>query len=368
MLAELYDVAVNRDPPFSYPEADERTKQILVGRGAEEYRRGFQTILLAAMQNSMMTAIIGPPGSGKTQFIHHLEYVANDLGQYRGAVIILRPSGATLTVEGLLQHIAQDEKFQKRAGEAGVPFDWLQAEGKERLARAINEAIAKMRHHFKDNSVGVILAVDNVDEHLRLITASGDPERSRVEIQRFLGVLRLLLSEIRGLCILLALTEDGYNGVAGIIAADQSLGRRFMVAQGQGGRPLTLRKFQEDEAYDLVAAHLEEWAKRNELTLPNPRAAQAGGKNLFPFTPGAVKLFWKAGQYPGFISLACKMALLHRVLGDRVPETEEAALISDSYAGEVLTKYAAMFPNFEAVREEVNRLPRRSIAPDSLAT
>jgi hypothetical protein len=353
MFDRIYDIAVNHDPPFSYPEADERTKQILVGQGAQEYRREFQAILVAAMQQSMMTAIIGPPGSGKTQFIHHLEWKTNDLGEYRGVVIVLKPAGNPLTVDGLLQYIAQDERFQHKATEAGVPFDWLQPGTKERMARSINEAIARMRSHHGDNTIGILLAVDNVDEHLRLLAASGDPGAARRQIQAFLGVLRLLLSEVRGLCILLALTEDGYNGIAGIIAEDQSLNRRFMVPQGPGGQPFTLRRFEEEEAYDLVAAHLDNWAKRNGITPPAPKAARAGERNLFPFTPDAVELFWRAALYPGLISQGCKMALIHKVLSGRLPRTEEEALVGRGDAAQVLLKYNSMFPNFEAVRDEI---------------
>ncbi len=354
-VAELYDIALNRDPPFAYPEADERTKEILVGRSAEEFRRQFQAIFTAAMQQPIMTAIIGKPGSGKTQFIHHFEWKANEVGEYHGAVVIFKPAGQPFTVDQLLQFMAQDENFQRKATAAGVPFDWFQGGTKDRMASAINQAIVRMRQYYKDNHVGIVLAVDNVDEHLRLLTANLDPGAAARTIQGFLGVLRLLLSELKGLCILLALTEDGYNGIAQVVAEDQTLNRRFLVAQGADGKPMTLGEFQEQEAYELVAAHLENWARRNNLTLPTAKGCQAGSRNLFPFTKEAVRLFWKAGGYPGYISQGCKMSLIHKALLT-LPQTENDGLVKDEDALVILKTYGSIFPKIEALRRQLAAL------------
>ena len=65
---------LKQDVPFRFHRPDLKTKKVLIGKIAKKYIDEFEKYIYShAMNNSLMTAVIGQPGAGKTQLINYLE-------------------------------------------------------------------------------------------------------------------------------------------------------------------------------------------------------------------------------------------------------------------------------------------------------
>lgn len=340
-----------KDPPFSYPEPDDRSKRVLVGSAAEKFKNQFAEVYHGCMQSSMMTAVIGPPRSGKSQFINNFEYDMNERIIYHGVTIILKPSGETISEQYLLKKIILDDIFQRTLEELNIQKpDNL--ENRDQLINTINIVIKNMQTKY-DITAGICLCVDNVDEQIRLMPGSQTKE-TKEDIQKFLGVFRILIGDInKGLCVLFALTEDTRIKVMGALD-DQTLSGRFVIINGIDGKSMQLGTFSENEAYELVSTYMKNWSDRQNISelksLPILDECSSNGKNLFPFSKDAVKYFLRAGLYPGYICFACKQAIIKKYYNLKIIKNY---VINVGDAATILQTYSDNFPGIVNVKNEL---------------
>jgi hypothetical protein len=340
-----------KDPPFSYPEPDERSKRVLVGSAAQKFENSFVEVYHGCMQSSMMTAVIGPPRSGKSQFINHFEYNVNERKFSQGITILLKPSGETFGELYLLKKIILDDIFQRKLEESNIQKP-NNPENRDQLIITINNVIKNMQAKH-GNTAGICLCVDNVDEQIRLMTGS-QTKVTKEDIQKFLGVFRILIGDInKGLCVLFALTEDTRIKVESALD-DQTLRGRFVIINDINGNPMQLEAFMENEAYELVSAYMKNWSERQNIpefkSLPMHEGCSSNEKNLYPFSKDAVKYFWRAGLYPGFICFACKQAIIKKYYNLKKTKDD---IINVSDAAAILQTYSNNFPGIVNVKEEL---------------
>ncbi|MBU4502585.1 MAG: ATP-binding protein [Nanoarchaeota archaeon] len=353
-LKDVLKIATEIDPPFSYPEATEKTSSILVGHHAVKFKKEFGVIYLSCMQNSAMTSIIGPPGSGKTQFINNLWYSANR-EEHNGFVIILKPSGIPLTLEGVLQHIFTNSYFRESLNKENIELKEPSNFNREHIVTEINRVILQLRRKH-GNKIGICLCVDNVDEHIRMIGKSTDSTLTTEAIQKFVGTFRFLLSDIStGLCVLFTFTEDTYRKINDAVLGDPTLQRRFVIPHDPlTYKELTLGKFTEQESYELVHAHLQHWADRNKISLPRNEKCEVNEYHLYPFTKEAIQYFFEAGSYPGAISYGCKMALNKKAMEVGENPLETQLLITREDAATIIQTYHKIFPSFGNIKQKLH--------------
>lgn len=354
MDASELSAALLKDSPFSYPHPDERTKSLLVETSSVKlYEQELALRFRTVSKNSLVTAIIGRARSGKTHFIYHLDYLTNSERKVGGICVYLPLHGEDLNYSGLVSRIALSEEFRERAQELGLFLS--ETPGTDDIKRVV--AALRIKH---GDDAGVILAVDNLDEHFRQREAIAK-ERGispKDDIQSFLGLFRLLTGERgvdKGMCVILSMTEDAYNKVEQFLT-DPTLRERFDFVHDptDPGRILRLSELSEDEAWMLVAKYMEHWANRNEVILPSLERCRVDDKNLFPFTKEAVELFWGAGSFAGHLCLACNRAISRKC--SQPIKSEEDLVISEADAAYALSASAGMFPNFPSLKPRIELL------------
>ena len=128
-----------------------------------------------------------------------------------------------------------------------------------------------------------------------------------------------------------------------------SPGRRFSFISDDDGNPLILENFDGDETEEMVAAFLDMWSKRN-VPLPNyAETTTKNGLNIFPFTPKALNLFWRAGDVPGDTSIACLMALNKKIAFNLDKENSNNNLIvTESDAALIIKQFSGYFLNYDS--------------------
>jgi len=343
---------ISSDPPFSYPHPDERTRAILVETSSVKlYKQELGFRVRNFMQNSGITAIIGRAGSGKTHFIYNLEHVTNTERRYKGLVVYLSLHGEDLEFQDLVGKIVENKNFQKIADEVKVD------KNKHKGIGIIVQLVKELQGKFGKDT-GIILAVDNLDEHFRQreTTAKEKNISPQNDIEKFLGLFRLLTGEgniEKGLCVLFSLTEDGANKLGGFLK-DPTLLRRFDLIYNPNdpGQRLELSGLSEDEAILLVSQYMSHWSNRNKVPLPDTGECKVGNFNIFPFTKEAILMFLSAGPYAGSICLGCKNALSRKYDAQSVEEL----IVNKRNAAFTISASANMFPNFSVLRPEISNL------------
>ena len=354
MDAEQLAGALRSDIPFSYPHPDERTKSLLVETSSVKlYEQELAVRLRTLDQNSVVTAIIGRARSGKTHFILHLDYLTNTKRSVGGICVYLPLRGEDLDYPGLIKKIVSNDEFRRRADELGIR---LAGDGTtDDVIRLVQALQAK---HGRES--GVILAVDNLDEHFRQreTIARERGISAKDDMQSFLGLFRLLIGEKgvdKGLCVILSMTDDAFNKVEQLLT-DPTLRERFDFAYDptDPGRILRLAELSEGEAYVLVGKYMQHWANRNNLALPDLEACRSEGTNTFPFTKQSIQLIWSAGSFAGHLCLASKNAIIRK--SSPPPKSLEELVISEADAAYALAGSAGSFPNFPTLKPRIETL------------
>ncbi len=352
MNLEKLVVTLTDDPPFSYPHPNERTRSLLVETSSVKlYKQELGIRVRDFMHNSGLTAIVGRARSGKTHFIYNLDYTTNVEGKWKGIIVYLPLAGKDIEYEDLVRSIVENEHFQKRARDVGIdPSSDPSSHGVLLVIDALQGLYGK--------ETGIILAVDNLDEHFRQreVRARKRGMSPDEDIEGFLGLFRILIGEggiDRGLCVLFSLTEAARDKLREFLS-DPTLAERFDFIHDptNPGQDLRLSELSEDEATLIVSQYMAHWAGRNDITLPELSESTVDGNNTFPFTGSAIRLFWRAGSFAGHICKGCKSAIVRKCSHGSVNKIEDL-IVSERDAAYVVSASAGMFPTFPQVTTEI---------------
>lgn len=363
------------DLPLTY-KANERCKPILAGRAAKELRDELFKFVIGSMQGSRMTVIIGPPGSGKSQMLFHVEYLSNEKRMHNFITILFSLGDKPINETDVLERIVSDQTFLKMVEECGTDdFSHFQKQLLQNLkaGEGISLEEEKILVNLIKNAVrvfqkkhgataGIVLAFDAVDEHIRKI--------SEEKIKDFIGTFRLLVDDIsEGLCVVFALTRDTYEKIASVIRGDQTYERRLVpMSDPISGGLRELKVFMTTEAFEMVSLHMQNWAQRKGIKLPENPECIRNSFNTFPFTSDTIQLLWEAADgIPGWISFGCEEAFIRKYLSEETIDP----IIGRSDVIEVIQNFGDRFPKFGDIKEKLrleDRAPQIEKDLEFLAT
>lgn len=337
-------LAFNNDKPFRFHRTDSDTNEVLIGKIANKYMEEFEKqIYPHAMSNSLMTAVVGRPGAGKTQLLHYLKN--SSLKNKNRACSILELKDTKIDYDYLLNHICNDNSILNYFSNNGYDLKGTEKTKSKiiKMGKAINEICISTQNE----NVGFCLLVDSVDEYLRKINSYYQLDRNQI-IENLLGKMMILLNDIPRLCIIFAITRDVMDEFKEALE-EISPGRRFSFISDDDGNPLILENFDGEETEEMVAAFLNMWSKRN-VPLPNYTGTTTkNGLNIFPFTPNALNLFWRAGDVPGDTSIACLMALNKKIAFNSDKEnSSDNLIVTESDAALIIKQFSGYFLNYDS--------------------
>lgn len=356
--------------PFPYPESTRDQWKIIAKTSAFTlYLERLTFLLDFSRKNSIMTKVIGRARAGKTHFLRNFEWRITQLQEYqnyRAIPIFISLTDEKLALDKLIDWILKSETFVQEAKKLGFDESSVQLLDRYNKLKFINNLIDKLQVQF--SGVGLILLVDNFDEYLRQMRDS-NVINIKTEIERLLGVFRLLITEIpKGLLILLSLTEDAHKEFLDNLS-DPTLINRIIPVQDEYGKDVTFSKLTKEEAIEIVRVYMEYWSRNKKIQLPKYKDCCYGDKNVFPFTPEAIELFHRAGEVAGLICFGCKFALQEKIKKyEKLPSFQISDLIiKPEDASSVIAKTSNMWPAFESVKSEVlalvSFLKERDILP-----
>ena len=343
------------DNPFPYPEPTTKDKWKIIAEtsAVKLYRERLKSLLNTVRNNSIITSVVGRSRAGKTHFLRNLEWRMNEGREYRAVTVYMSLTDRRLKLDDVIDEIVSSEVFIKEASKIGFKLNGIVRNDRKRKVKVINEFIDKLQSQY--SGIGLILIVDNFDEYLRQIKGDNiDRELIKAEIERLLGVFRLLITQIpKGLLVIFSLTEDAYGELRKHLE-DPTLVGRIVPICDDFGRDVTLSKITFEEAIEIVRVYMDYWAKKRNLELPKIEACTYRDKNIFPFTPEAVELFLKAGEVAGYICWGCHFAIQDKA---RKYESAESFDIQDLVitavdAAKVIQKTAPMWPAYKSVKSE----------------
>ncbi len=356
------------DNPFPYPEPTKDKWKIIAETSAVKlYRERLESLLNTVRNNSIMTSVVGRSRAGKTHFLRNFEWRMNESREYRAVTVYISLTDRKLRLDDVIDEIISSDVFIKEASKIGLELDETVGDDRKKRVKVINEFIDRLQSQY--GGVGLILIVDNFDEYLRQIKGDNiDKELIKAEVERLLGIFRLLITEIpRGLLVIFSLTEDAYGELRKYLE-DPTLVGRIVPICDDFGRDVTLSKITLEEAVEVVKVYMDYWAKERSLELPKIEACTYRGKNIFPFTLEAVKLFLKAGEVVGYICFGC-----HFAIQDKVRKYERAEsfdirdlVVTDVDAARVIQKTSHMWPAYKSVKSELLSIVMSKFVEDIL--
>lgn len=335
-------LAFNNDKPFRFHRTDSDTNEVLIGDIANKYMEEFEKqIYPHAMSNSLMTAVVGRPGAGKTQLLHYLKN--SSLKNKNRACSILELKDTKIDNDFLVNHICNDNSVLNYFSKYG--YDLKDTEETKSQIIKMGKAINEICISIQDENVGFCLLVDSVDEYLRKINSYDQSDKKQI-IEDLLGTMMFLLNDIPRLCIIFAITPDAMSEFEEALK-EISPGRRFSFISDADGSPLILDNFGGEDTEEMVAAFLNMWSKRNRH-LPNyAETTTKNGLNTFPFTPNALNLFWRAGDVPGDTSIACLMALNKKITSNLDENNNRHLIVTESDAAFIIKQFSGYFLNYD---------------------
>ena len=343
------------DKPFRFHRPDSKTKEVLIGKIANKYIAEFENKIYShAMNNSLMTAVIGNPGAGKTQLINYLESIP--LSEKDRISLILELKDKRLDYNELINFICNNKSVKSYMDKHGhrIPLD----EKPDKQIIHFKNAIEDIFNETENNDVGFCLLVDAVDEYLRKMKSFNGHSRSDI-IKDLLGTFMILLTEIPRLCVVFAVTEDVYGELKEELK-EVSTGRRFKFVPDENGEPLKLERLDNDETFEMIAKYLEIWSQWNNVNLPLQQDTIIHQNlNVFPFTPDALNLLWRAGAVPGDTCMGCLMALHKKIIRSNRLENCEHLIVTKSDVAWTIKEFSGYFVNYEKesnLKQEIDSL------------
>jgi len=309
--------ALQQDPPFSFHNSNPYNKSLLVGTKATELKSLMDKVFETCLVDSLMTAIVGNPGTGKTHFLWNLEYRTNIEKSKNGIVVIFNLKDKIPTTEQILQSIYTNTHFVDLAEKYNVV---LKGENYDDKKQEINYLLSRAKEDWKD--FGLFIGVDTVDECIRKIVDLKNVESDKAVVD-LLGTYRLILDTFDNTAVIFALTKDVYHIFRDVISGDQTLRRRILVPNGIDDKPIEFGSLKEKEAYELVTVSMKEWAKRNNL-----EEIDFGN---YPFSKEAIYLAWRVASTPGSLTKICSQCLNKKVCEYNDTTTKEKSLKISEY-------------------------------------
>ncbi|MDI3484799.1 MAG: hypothetical protein PWQ50_19 [Methanolobus sp.] len=298
------------DKPFRFHRTDDSTSPVLVGKKANKYSKELENHIFSneCKDGRCFTAVVGEPGSGKTHLLYHLLNESKWRPDIRYAIYELKDKEVNLKVlEDYIKKVIMDDKSEKK-------------------------------------NARLCLLVDTVDEYLRNISRKHNSNKDDA-INSFLTVFSQLVDANPGSCIVFAITKDVYEDFKKVLE-HSSFQDRFTFIK-DGSEDLILEMMNEDETYEMVAAFLKNWKKRNNISYKKIKECSIGKFDLFPFTPEAVRLFWKAGVVPGDTSLGCTLAINDKLKQNNDDQDKTHLIIKNSDAARIITHFSSYFRGYE---------------------
>lgn len=299
---------LKRDKPFRFHRTDEFTSPVLVGKKANKYLKEFENNIFpsATKGGPCFSAVIGEPGSGKTHFLYHLRHESQ-----------WRPDISCVIYE------LKDKEIDLEILEGYIENTISSSEKKE--------------------GATLCLLVDTVDEYLRNIRRKHNSTENDAIID-FLTVFSKFVDANPGSCVVFAITRDVYNTFKQVL--NTSVFKDKFIFVKDGTEDLILDKMDEKETYEMVSNFLGNWKKRNNIKHKKSKECSINGFDLFPFTPEAVKLFWKASVVPGDTSLGCTLAINDKLKEDGTNNERKHLIITEGKAAWTIIHFSSYFRGY----------------------
>lgn len=331
--------------PFRFHRPDEITKGVLVGRKAKKYLCLFdKEVYPLAMEKPIMTAVIGPPGAGKTQLLNYLESTQKEKNR---VCIVLNLNDIQIDYDYLVDSLYHSDSLRRFLNIYGYNQQ-LESSIAEKVVE-IKETFKKIRVESGNEDIGICFLLDTVDEYIRKIKDKISIERRDI-IRDLMRTTGRLLDDLQHSCAIFAITNDVYQEFQKVLEIDISLQEKFFLIVDQNSstkekKGLTLEKLDEDENEQMIEAFLNLWAERNGILFPEHKdTITSSGRNLFPYTRDAINIFWNAGAIPGDICLACLSALDRKLsLADIDSNDPTHLIITEIDAAWIINQFSSYF-------------------------
>lgn len=255
-----------KDKPFRFHRTDEKTKKVLVGEIAEKYLYKFENeIYPLAMDQSLITAVIGQPGAGKTQFLNYIEGTKIEKNRI---CIILDLKDKKINYEYLSEHIINNGYLKEYLNSYGFELDYKKPHRDQILE--LGNSIHRIRTEQRVENAGLCLLIDAVDEYIRKIKPKNKSkeESTKESIKELIETIKELLKDLPFTCVILAITKDVYRDFANVFPKtsnyDETTDESFLFITDEGEN-LILEKFSEEDTRKMVSEFLFIWAERNKI-------------------------------------------------------------------------------------------------------
>jgi len=305
--------------PFPYPEPPRRPPFVI---GGEPYLKWFENEYSnrTRQEGTSGVFIVGMPGSGKTHFLRHHDYLFYEKGKFKGLYAIVTLSDQEINEKEIWKELFLTPDSANRLAsllpKEKVMAAQIRPDIKANLMKLVDqsldmdllsiETIRKIAEHVSnllpEESI-ICIALDNIEEYLStreneyLIRAKIIPveiekkQRATAEAVKLLvEKIRNMTSSLRRAIVLLSLTTPAWAEVKKTEAA-RTKARRFKFAEEEQ----VLTELTLPQCFQLVHKYLERWCAKNGVTLPTnykDSMCSIGTKtvSIYPFTPQAIDL------------------------------------------------------------------------------
>lgn len=349
-----------KDAPFRFHRPDKNTEIVLVGKKAKQYRSFFEKdIYPFALNHSIMTAVVGQPGSGKTQLLNHLE----NFQKKKNIACVLNLKDTKINYDYLVRTLSGSPSFQEFLNSNGFTLK-NEMSAPEKVSE-IGKLVRKVRAETGNDRFGICLFVDTVDEYIRKIESKAENknEELRTEIIRdLIKATGTLLEDLPYTCVIFAITEDVNTEFEKVLKNNKPSESRFFFSTDinteiKENEDYKLERFDEFETEEMVSAFLDAWFKRNGKSSPKfQETSTSAGLNLFPFTRDAINIFWNAGAIPGDTSLACLLALDRKLNFSNNNSDHSHLIVTETDAAWVVKQFSTYFNYEENIKIKIDSL------------
>lgn len=319
--SKTYDALLISDVnPFPFPDPPEKPKFMV---GGDEYLQWFDGWFRNSLpEKKVMSYVVGFPGAGKSHLLGYLRFLMNNEGTFPGVFAKYEAGRSAFESKDLWHRFFSDElararfrsllpleeieRADMRKATKQTALNLLSGEQSvydlhEELCRDSLEALSDL---LTSKRLGICIAIDNIDEHLRFMEEKIDPSKV---VNRLAGVLRDTAVRLKQIAILLGCTTDAYRKITLETAPDMTFLRRVE------SQEITLRELTEGQSIELVRRYLESWASNRGVSVPDHSDCRVEGTetfSIYPFTTKAIRYYHDmTRKYAGDITAACSHSI-----------------------------------------------------------